>query len=157
MTKDVTNDAITSGLEQMNAVLKAWWTLPDTGVSNASAAPMQQVTDFASDIQKIYSDTFERHRDLLMQGMTELASWTPTAMRAGQPQTAMVAPLKMMASLLEATSTRAEIWTDMSSQLGARYAVLPHQLAQDCDQTSDAATQETPEPTSASKVKKRVE
>ena len=124
MTKDATNDAITSGLEQMNAVLKAWWTLPAVGAQNVSEAPVQQVTDFASDLQKIYSDTFERHRDLLMQGMKELASWTPATMQADQPQTAMEAPLKMMASLLEASSKRAEIWTDMSSQLGARYAAL---------------------------------
>jgi len=154
MTKDATVDAITSGLEQMNAVIKAWWTLPDAGAANVSETPIQQVTDFASDLQQIYSDTFERHRDLLMQGMTELASWTPATMQAGQPQGAMEAPLKMMASLLDASSKRAEIWTDMSRQLGARYAALAHQLAQDCDQTSDALTDETPKPTSASKGKK---
>jgi len=157
MTEDATNDAITSGLEQMNAVIKAWWTLPDAGAPNVSEAPMQQVTDFASDLQQIYSDTFERHRDLLMQGMTELASWAPATTQAGQPQGAMEVPLKMMASLLESSSKRAEIWTDMSRQLGARYAVLAHQLAHDIDQTTDAPANEPPKATSASKRKKRVE
>lgn len=142
MTQNSINDAITSGLEQMNAVVRAWWTLPNAGAPTVSEAAMQQVTDFASDLQDIYSDTFERHRELLMQAMTELASWAPATMQAGQRQGAMEAPLKMMASLLDASSKRAEIWTDMSRQLGARYAVLAHQLAQDCDPASIAPTAE---------------
>lgn len=142
MTKDTANAAITSGLEQMNAVFKAWWTRPEIGFSNGSAAPVQQVTDFASDIQKIYSDTFERHRDLLTQEMSGFSGWVPATIHAGQPQAAMETPLKVMASLLDASSKQAEIWADMSRQLGARYAVLAHQLAQDCDQMSTTMTTE---------------
>ena len=157
MTKDATNEAITSGLEQMNAVIKAWWTLPDASAKNVFEAPMQQVTDFASDLQQIYSDTFERHRELLIEGMTELADWAPASMQAGQPQAAMEAPLKMMASLLEASSKRAEIWTDMSRQLGARYAVLAHQFAQDYDQAATANPAKKTKATPASARKKRAD
>lgn len=154
MTKKANNNAYMSGLELLSTVAKTWWTFPNAANSNVSEAPVQQLTEFASDLQQIYADTFSRQRDLLLQGTTELSGWTPALMQIGQPQGAMEASLKMMTSMLEASSKRAEIWTDMSRQLGARYAVLAHQLAQDIAQTAAAETTKTPEVKSVPTKKK---
>lgn len=153
MTTNANNDAIPSGLELLSTVAKTWWAFPNATAPNVSGAPVQQFTDFASDLQRIYADTFNRHRDLLFQEMTELSGRAPALLRVDQPQDAVEEPRKVLASLFEASSQRAKIWTDMSRQVGARYAALAHQLAHDIDQTSD----ETPKATPAAKSKKRVE
>lgn len=154
MTKKANNDAIMPGLELFSTVAKTWWTLPNAATSNLSEAAVQQFTDFASDLQDIYADTFNRHRDLLFHETTELTGRAPALMRTDQPQDAMEESRTLLASMLEASSQRAKIWTDMSRKVGARYAELAHQLAHDIDRRSDAPTDETPEATSASKGRK---
>ena len=145
-TKDA-NNAVTSGLEQLNAVFQAWWTLPAAAAPSTAEAPMQQFADFASDLRKFYADAFNRNRDLLLQGTTALSDRIPGHLLGGQPQEAMKIPLKMLALFCEASSQRAEIWTDLSKQVGARYAALAHQMARDVDQT--AATPGAAKPVAA--------
>jgi len=131
MDKKATNDAVTSGLKQLNAVAGAWSALANATPWTADDTPMQPLTDFAGDVREIYAVALHQQFDLLMEGTTELSGWTPALMPGDQTGDRMEAQRAMLASLLEASSQRAQIWTEMSRQLGARYAAFMHQLAED--------------------------
>lgn len=145
MDKKATNDAITSGLKQLNAVVSAWSAFAVPTAWTADEDPMQPLTDFAGDIREIYADALNRQFDLLLQGTTKLSDWTPALMPGGQTQRPAEAQRDMLASLLEASSQRAEIWTDMSRQLGTRYTAFMHQLAQDIAHMPTAQPASAPE------------
>lgn len=154
MTKNSTNDAISLGLEQLNAVVRAWSTLPEAAAGSVAAVPLQPLTDFSADLREIYADALNRQFDLLLQGATELSGWTAALMPGSQSQGAMETQRNMLASMLEASSQRARIWADMSGQLGTRYAALAHQLAQDVAQTSTDMAASAPKVAAVSSRKK---
>jgi hypothetical protein len=150
MTSQGPKNAITVGLEQLNAGVQAGWTLVNAGAQKASDTPMRRFAELSSDLQKFHTDAFGRHRGVLVRGPAALSNWTPALLPGHHPQDVIEIP----ASLFETSALRLEIWADLTKQVGDRYAALAHQMAQDVDQAIVTSSAEKPQATPRSAVKK---
>jgi len=125
-----TDDAVKQSLEQVTSLTRNWLELPGLQMgSNAFGANVQKFTAFATDLQQLYANAYQRHMDPLLKGNKEIADQFTALMHSQNPKDVADFQLEMLGQMMEGASVRAQIWGDLANEVGRRYAQLVRDLS----------------------------
>ena len=149
-----TQDIFKQGLEQMSALTRSWLTPPGVDKVSQGRASLQQLTDFAIDLQRLYSDALQHHMDPLLKGNSEVSSHFAKLTQSRDPKDIADFQLELLGMMMEAASVRAEVWGDLADKVGHRYAEFARDLAGKLHK--DGVDQKAAEPGTSKRVAAKV-
>jgi len=146
-----TQDVFKQGLDQMTALTRSWLTPPGANTVASGSERLEHLTDFATDLQRLYSDAIQHHMDPLLKGNAEVSKHFAKLTQSRNPQDLADFQLELLGMMMEAASVRAETWGALADKVGHRYGELVREMAQNLQ--AEAAAKK---PTEARTAKRAV-
>jgi hypothetical protein len=138
-----TQDVFKQGLDQMTALTRSWLTSPGANTVAGGNAKLEHLTNFASDLQRLYSDAIQHHMSPLLKGNEDVSRHFAKLTQSRDPKDLADFQLELLGMMMESASVRAETWGELADKVGHRYAELVREMAGDLQ--TQGATKTAPE------------
>ena len=106
----------TNGSGPFNAPL-AWWGLQGSDSGDGATRQLGRFQAFASDLQKIYADAYNRQMQGFLTSNERLAQSLQGAMRCREPHDVLAAEANIVATYFEAASARTKTWLELTEKI----------------------------------------
>jgi hypothetical protein len=130
---DAKDDALTAGVERLNALL-GWWGVPIASGTEMTDSQMKRLQRFASDLQRAYGDAYSSQVAALFSSNERLVRSFQDLLRSRRPQEVLAAESEILATFLEGASLHAKRWAELTQKLQECSAALAREAAEDLRQ-----------------------
>jgi hypothetical protein len=138
-----TQDVFKQSLEQRAALPRNGLNIPGTIMVAGGNTTLEHLTDFSSDLQRLYTDAIQRHIDPVLKGHEDVSRHFAKLTQSRDPKEFADFQLELLGMMMETAFVRAETWGALADKVGHRYAELVREVAGDLQ--LQAATKEVPE------------
>ncbi|WP_417808156.1 hypothetical protein [Thioclava sp.] len=138
-----TQDVFKQGLDQMTALTQSWLAPSGTKTVAGGSEKLDHLTDFATDLQRLYTDAIQHHMDPLLKGNADVSKHFAKLTQSRNPQDLADFQLELLGMMMETASMRAETWGELANKVGHRYAELVREMSKNLQ--AEAATKKAPE------------
>ena len=125
-----TQDLVKQGLDRMNAIIGYWANLPTNNALSGGTAQLNSFASIAQDLQKLYGEAYQRHLDPFLSENQKGVERCTALMLSRDPGEAVAIRAELLQMIMEGAALRADIWSDLASKLGHRYAEFVREYAQ---------------------------
>lgn len=125
-----TYDEVAAGLRRGNALL-TWWGAPEADWNREGAAQMTRFRQLTSDLQQACQETCGRQLDIAVATSNRLAQSFQALARSRHPREVTAMEFDILATLLEAASSHAKYWADLTQRLQDSCAAIARETAED--------------------------
>ncbi|KEO53813.1 hypothetical protein [Thioclava indica] len=133
-----TQDVFKQGLDQMTALTRSWLTPPGANTVASGSERLEYLTDFATDLQRLYSDAIQHHMDPLLKSNAEIPKHFAKLTQSRDPKDLADFQLELLGMMMETASVRAETWGELADKVGHRYAEFVREMAGNLQAQADA-------------------
>ena len=152
------DDALTAGVERLNAML-GWWGVPIAGGNGMMEGQMKRLQQFASDVQKMCSDAYSGQMGALFSSNDRLVRSFQDLLRSQRPQEVLAAESEIFATFLEGASQQATRWAELTQKLQECCAAMARDAAEDLRhqprEKASAAGSEEPEQNAVKRTRRQ--
>lgn len=141
------DENMTMGLDRVNALF-AWWGVPAATANGGLDRQMKCCQVFASDLQKAYGDAYSRQMQALFATNERITGSLQEFLRCRQPQDVLATESQILATVLEGTSSQAQIWVELTQKVQECCAAMAREAAEELRQpaTGDAGARPPAKP-----------
>jgi hypothetical protein len=139
-----TQDIFKQGLDRMNALIGYWANVPLYNPISGGAAQLSHLASTAQDLQQIFGEAYRRHLGPFVSENQKVIERFTALMHSSDPRELDEFRLELLRVMMEGAAVRAEIWGDLASRLGHRYAEFAREYAQSLPATPSEAAGKRP-------------
>jgi hypothetical protein len=140
---DAAGDAVTTGVERLNALL-AWWGVPSAAVNGEIDAQTKRFQQFVADLQKTCGEAYSGQMDALLTNNDRLMRAFQGLLSSRRPQEVVAAESDILSTFLEGASLHAKKWGEVTQKLQDCYAAMARAAAEDLRHQPQETTPATP-------------